>query len=362
MIDGIKAFCRSQEAHDQLLLNNKQGLVFAGKVKTGDICEYQGEYAGLYVKVFEPTKERLEPGIYLHGSLHRYLKGSNDGLFTFKDLTNAIHRLENDFYIDTSKCVLQNLELGANIKEKYPEALINSAMLFHGKTGQRISTKNYFGKHWDFDQYEVKLYRKGAHTVRFELKIREMAKVRCRGINIHHLSDLCIYANYVKLLRFLYDSVNEFIFIPDDRENRLPKTVIADWNAYRADSYWEELKKDRKYRASLRVKQLVQEYHLIKWDTYLRHGVIIQGALFLKTSPWIVAAIFSALGLQDETVAGPQGNRDRQAAEIIMKTIPAKRYLMVRNIRYPIGVIISTLSYYPLLARGPPSRLSLSLL
>lgn len=355
MIDGIKAYCRSREAHDQLLLNNKQGLVFAGKVKTGDIREYQGEYAGLYVNVFEPTKESLEPGIYLHGSLHRYLKGRNDGLFTFEHLTEAVNNLAIDFYVDPSQCDLQNVEFGVNIETKSPEALINSAILYHGKTGIRNPGKKFFGKCWEFSQYSIKLYKKGPHLVRYEIKIREMAKVG--DIHLNSISDLCDTAKYTKLLLVLLTSVDEFLFVPLDREYKLPVKESAVWGIYRAESYWEELDKDKKYRASRKIKDLIEKYGLISWSNYLKKKTIEEGGKTLGTSPEELCAILSALGLHAQTVADPIGESDRQANLITasIKTILVPVHYVVRNTWCTVDVIISVPSYHPLMPRGPPS-------
>ena len=360
MIDGIKAYCRSQVAYDQLLRENKRGLVFAGHVETGEVSQYRGEHEGLYVNAFEPTKEGLEPGIYLHGSLHRYLKGSNDGLFTFKNLSEAINQLAIDFHVDPSQCDLQNFEFGVNIEAKSPEALINSVMLYHGRTGTRNPDKKYFGKCWNFSQYSVKMYKKGPHLVRYELKIREMAKVR--EIHLNNISDLCVITKYAKLISKLYTSIDEFVFVPYDHEHKLSDKLSAIWGNYRADSYWEGLSKDQKYRARRIIKNLIEEYGLISWGDYLKKKIIEEGSKMLETSPEELYAIISALGLHAQTVAGPHGNRDRKTEEKKMETIPANRYLMVRNIWYHIDVNITAPSYSPLFPRGPPSLLSLLLL
>lgn len=357
MIDGIKAYYRSQEAHDRLLLENKQGLVFSGHVNTGAVEMHSGDDKGLFVTVFEPTKASLEPGISLRGSLHVYWKGHNDGLFKYRDAVKAIANVCRDYYVDSKECEVHNLEIGVNINVKSPEAFINSVVLYHGRTGKRDPHKKYFSKEWKFDQYIVKLYKKGPHLVRYELRIKEMAKLSDNGILIKYLSDLCDYTNYVRLLRFLYESVNEILFVPADREHRLPKTDEAMWKAYRSDVYWEELGSTKKNRESTRVRKFIRKYHLIDWDSFLRHGIIYQGSRMLETSPWHVSAMFSVLGLHAETVAVPFGNRDRQAGKNNLLTIPVRFRSVVANIGTETDVNISlALCFDPILPRGPPAQ------
>lgn len=356
MIDGIKAFYRSQEAHDRLLLENKQGLVFSGHVGTGAVEKHSGKDRGLFVDVIEPTKPSLEPGISLRGSLHNYWKGHNDGLLKYKEAVKAITTMCGDYYVDPEECEVHNLEIGVNISAKSPEALINSAMLYHGRTGKRNPKNKHFSKTWEFDQYIVKLYKKGPDLVRYELRIREMAKLSDNGIRIRYLSDLCDYTNYVRLLRFLYESVDDILFVPADREHRLPPADEAKWNAYRSDAFWEELDSSPKNRKSAEAREIVHKYHLIDWDSFLRHGIIYQGSRMLETSPWCVSAMFSALGLHNETVAGPKGGRDRQAVENVVKTIPIHNHPVVANVGWFWNVIIFIRSsYFPLEMRGPPS-------
>lgn len=357
MIDGIKAYYRSQEAHDRLLLENKQGLVFSGRVNTGAVEKHSGDDNGLFVTVFESTKPSLQPGISLRGSLHIYWKGHNDGLFKYRDAVKAITAVCRDYYMDSKECEVHNLEIGVNIYAKSPEAFINSAMLYHGRTGKRNPKKKYFSKTWEFDQYKVKLYKKGPHLVRYELRIKEMAKLSDHGILIEHLSDLCDYTNYVRLLRFLYDSVGEILFVPADREHRLPEAEEAMWNAYRSDAFWEELESTPKNRESAHVRKLIQKYHLIDWDSFLKHGIIYQGSRMLETSPWHVGVMFSALGLHAETVAVPNGYHDRQAEKNNSLTTPVRFRFVVANIGTGTDVSISlVLCFDPLLPRGPPVK------
>lgn len=349
MYDGLQVYFRSREAHDQLL-KEIQGLVFSGHNDNGAVSDYHGYSRHVFIKIFETNP----PGIRLNGSLHRYAQKNNSGRFCLADINNAVADFSSQFHIPPEEHKIQKLELGVNIPTKCPEAIIRSAMLFYNRTGRRDSKKGYISKTWKFNEYTVKLYKKGPHLLRYEIHIDEMRKIK--DLDLRSLNNLCKYDHFVPALFFLIKNVDKFTFVPSDKENRIEGKNKEKWNSFRAESFWEEIDKDKRYHGRKTVKTFIKEYQLIDWVRYIKHKTILEGCLMLKISLPALRAKFSALGLQEETVADPIGESDRQAdTKNIKKTILVPVHHVVRNTGCMVDVYISTRSYQPLLARGPPS-------
>ena len=350
MYDGIQIFFHSREAHDRLL-HELQELAFSGHKDDGAVDKYYGDSRHFSVRIYETNP----PSIKLNGSIHRYAQENNSGRFCFTGIKKAVADFSVQFHVDPEENNIQRLELGVNIPVKSPEAIIRSAMLYNGRTGRRDYQKDYLSKEWSFDQYSVKLYKKGPHLLRYEIRITEMRKIKELGLD--SLSSLCDYDHFVIALHYLYRAIDKFTFVPSDKNGSLVGKDEKDWNNYRAESYWEEIDKDKKYRSKQKLNKLIHEYKLIDWAYYLKHKTLLEGCLMLRISLPALRAKFSELGLLAETVARPNGNRDRQADLITasIKTILVPVHYVVRNTWCTVDVIISVPSYHPLMPRGPPS-------
>lgn len=350
MYDGIQIFFHSREAHDRLL-HELQELAFSGHKDDGAVDKYYGDSRHFSVRIYETNP----PSIKLNGSIHRYAQENNSGRFCFTGIKKAVADFSVQFHVDPKEKNIQRLELGVNIPVKSPEAIIRSAMLYNGRTGRRDSQKDYLSKEWSFDQYSVKLYKKGPHLLRYEIRITEMRKIKELGLD--SLSSLCDYDHFVIALHYLYRAIDKFTFVPCDKNGSLVGKDEKDWNNYRAESYWEEIDKDKKYRSKQKLNKLIHEYKLIDWAYYLKHKTLQEGCLMLRISLPALRAKLSELGLLAETVARPNGNRDRQADLITasIKTILVPVHYVVRNTWCTVDIIISVPSYHPLMPRGPPS-------
>ena len=366
MIDVLRITFNSQATYDQLL-HTKQKLVFSGNVDDGEVKSYDG----LHQHIFEHISESVPPRIQLTGSLHKYAKGGNDGRFTFKEIKIAIKRFMAEYQVPDN-APIHRLEIGINLPFECPEVVINSAMLYHGRIGERKYREDYYGIEWFFIarnkriNYVVKLYKKGEHTLRFELHLEDLRKIKWTGIKV--ITDLLDDDKLLRALCYLYSRIEEFFFVPDDPHKKLPFPLSAEWGGYRADSFWKELLprecKDKKSKKITMITAAIHEYDLIDWKKQLKNRFLIEGAKMAGTSVNKLSATISQLGLQGETVAEPNRDRDRQTdTENVEKTIPILHHPVVANIGWFWNVIIYTSnSYHPLLARGPPSALSVFLL
>lgn len=366
MIDLIRVSFASQSARDQLL-QTKQKLVFSGNVDDGEVKSYDGHHQ----YIFEHISESAPPRIQLAGSLHKYAKGKNDGRFTFRAIKKAIKLFMAEYQVPDN-APIHRLEIGINLPFKCPEVVINSAMLYHGRIGERKYRVDYYGIEWFFiasnkrKYYVVKLYKKREHTLRFELHMEDLRKIKWAGIKV--ITDLLDDNKLLRVLCYLYSQIEEFFFVPDDPQKKLPFPLSAEWRGYRADSFWEGLLsrecKDTKSRKIKMITAAIHEYDLIDWKKHLKKRFLIEGAKIAGTSVNKLSATFSQLGLQGETVAEPNRDRDRQTdTENVEKTIPILQHPVVANVGWFWNVIIyKCSSYFPLLARGPPSVLSVFLL
>ena len=372
MLDLLQLFYRDKKAYAQLQQELPE-LSFIGSTETGSVTKFYGHRQHLFETLFETSF-----GIKLRGSLHKFAHGNNADTFKLTEIKRCIRNLMETYHIPGS-APIQRIELGVNLPFDYPEAVIDSAMLYNGRRGDRYTRKDYYAREWVFTSkwkdtkgkkreriyYVVKLYKKAEHVVRYELHIEDIRKIAKTGIKV--INDLLDDLKLLLALRYLFDSMSMLFFVPDDPKKKLPSPLHYIWGTYRADAFWREYdareKKDTKCKLKKHITETIHTYDLIDWQTVIRDRFLVEGANIAEMSVRDFLSTFSQLGLQAETVAGPDRDRSRdRQSEIIMETIPAKRYLMARDIGYPIGVIILTLSYYPLVARGPPSLLSFFLL
>lgn len=248
----------------------------------------------------------------IRGSLHKYYAGTNDGLFRLKDIRRAIDRFSREYGLrEEDNNVIQKIEIGINLYASYPKGVIDAAMLFNGRTAKRDSNKKLASKYWHFDQYDVKLYKKGENTLRYEVRIIDMRKIKSI-IPIRSLFDLKDIHCGIALLKFLHSLIDSFLFVPVDKENVLKGKDAENWGKYRADSYWEELDRFRKCRNQKMVKKIISEYSLINWNDYLKKNVADVGEKILGINKNEIFATNSTLGLPTETVARPDRECNRQ--------------------------------------------------
>lgn len=363
MIDLIRVSYTCQSTRDQLL-RKRQELVFSGHLDTGEVTHYDSHHQHIFEHIYESTP----PLVRLTGSLHKYAHGRNDGLFTFNDIKKTVRRFVSEYHVP-SQASLHRLEIGINLPFTFPKAVIDAAILYHGRVGERKYRKDYYAIEWHFldkngrVNYVVKLYKKGEHLLRFELHIEDLRKIESTGIKV--ISDLSDEGKLLLALYNLYRSIDELFFVPYDTDNKLPPSLTNLWGGYRADSFWMRMMdrrhKDEKYRLKKKIIDAVHQFDLIDWQSVMKKRFVVEGAKMVGMTECDLRTTFSQLGLHAGTVARPEGNRDRHADKVTLTspTIPIHEHRVVRNTRCSLGVHISAVSYNSLLPRGPPlSRFS----
>jgi hypothetical protein len=133
--------------------------------------------------------------LILQGSLHKFFNGGghNYNDFTLSDLILCLKFIEEVFGLDLSKGIIQNLEIGLNLKIWLASQVILNSLLVHKAVLPEIRFKGSF-RAFHHSEYSVKLYDKAKqHSLndscfRVEIKYR-----RGRAINklgIYSLADL----------------------------------------------------------------------------------------------------------------------------------------------------------------------------
>lgn len=143
MVDYLQVFCRGQEAHDAILQEKQDSLEFSGPTSSWAVEKYNGEVNHVFIKLYESTP----PGIRLRGSLHKYSHGINSDTFTFSEIGDAILHLMSEYHLKGDEPI-QRIEIGINLPFRYPKAVIDSSMLYHGKVGERKDRPEYYANEW----------------------------------------------------------------------------------------------------------------------------------------------------------------------------------------------------------------------
>lgn len=356
MYDGLQVYFRSDEAGQMLKDEFREYLAFHGPESTGAVAKHTGKcYDCIDITIFESSPL----GVKLNGSIHIFEKGNNKGLFRLRDVRKAVDRVADAFHFDSSEAKIQALEFGVNIESSHPEEVIDSAILFNGRRGKRYFEEDYYAIEWKSKRnYTVKLYKKDRNHVRYEIHFEDMR--RLSHIGFHTLSDLKDRRKVLLCIKYLYESADKILFVPFDRKGWLDVAIAAKWMSYRADTYWK-ISKDKKYRLIKSIRNVIEHYKLDNWNSILRKEIIKQEAKNLEITPSSLRAILSQLGSRNETVAVPKRDRDRPEDDVFTAILVIVHHV-VANTGWTVDVIISTLSYFPILPRGPPSSLFLSLL
>ena len=113
MIDFIKIDVKDANI-DLIECNPLLDFLLIINTKTGEFNSY---YKGLEFKIYEPTEKTMHKRLTIEGSLHKYW---NNGAHNFNDfgiveVNQVVNELEYLFNIDTSFCILRQLEIGVNI-------------------------------------------------------------------------------------------------------------------------------------------------------------------------------------------------------------------------------------------------------
>lgn len=267
MIDFVKAVVvgpSKQDLIDNPLLNFKGNYeVSSGETNGKLIAEYKNMKFIIYNDSF----------IMMQGSLHKY---KNDGKhnydsFYHSELVVVLNDLQKKFGIDLSNCIVQNVEVGVNIKPPIESNQILNNLLLHKQTKFKdVSIQNGVYKQVVHQRYYVKAYNKkmqykkaidsDEEIFRFELKF--MKSIAFNNLGLKYLIDLlnedvlkrlgnCLEQEWINCL--LYD-------VTIDNQSLSKRNREVKLNQWRNWSFWVELSKQARFKQLRQYKEICRIY------------------------------------------------------------------------------------------------------
>lgn len=235
-----------------------------------------------------PTKPHR---IDIKGSFHKLHEGqTNYKDFTFTEFRSAVNIFCDSINIPPTELYIHSFEVGVNILLP-----IETSSVIEGlKTlsGRKFDRDTFRGKGllfaFDFAQYRVKIYNKGLQysrpeqIIRFELKVKKMAYIQTKGVNITTLENLMTGDMNTLLGNLLLTQWDKVIICPEGMINpnlitntRTRENFINGLNP----DYWTGLNRKAYKRQFVRFKAMFKQlapidlYSVIrdfiskKWDT-----------------------------------------------------------------------------------------------
>ena len=219
--------------------------------------------------------------IFIEGSLHKYYNSRNElgdqnhNKFTYDHILWAINDLKALFGIIPEKSKILNIEYGVNLEiDEDPSELLQAKVIFY-KTeypNSRDYNANGFLLEFNFDEYKLKMYDKGAqynveqNLLRFEIRTKKSRFVGSK-LGIHYLADLCELNNLIKLHNDLKGKMND-VYIYDRPE---PIAVMSELENYlytrsQTKSFFRSMDGPSKYnkatKARAQIRRMLSKYNL----------------------------------------------------------------------------------------------------
>jgi hypothetical protein len=260
MFDGFKIFLFNS-AH--VLQSDKYTKYINITDENGELIKTIYKYKGINFIHYDKTNT-----IILSGSFHYYFNEGvhNYNKFSFENFIVTVKLFLEEFDIESSNCILKNVEFGLNLWLKYPVNNVLNCMVFHkNKTPLKMSETDFRFVH---QQYKLKIYNKseqfknlckGSNVFRFEFKL---IKMNClNNIGIYTLDDLlnvgCLSFFKKELLKcwkdiLMYDFTIDESKLTFDQKNELKN--------YKNPSYWQGLNSNRRYRPKQKIKAIINKY------------------------------------------------------------------------------------------------------
>jgi thioester reductase-like protein len=234
----------------------------------------KAHYKGLEFKIWDSGF------LMITGSLHKYY---NNGEHNHNDFTHyMLKEILNDFEINLglylTKCIIQNIEFGVNIKP-ITETSIILENLFEHKTIQFENGHFGYYRQAKHKQYFVKVYDKAEQyklsnqLMRFELKFVKMEIPNKHGV--FSLNDLLNDDWKESIQELLLKEWNKILMFDstirlDELDKRTRDKKILQWCN---TNYWKGLNKSKKCRELKKYKSIVKNHSS---QLQFATGVIIQ--------------------------------------------------------------------------------------
>jgi hypothetical protein len=222
----------------QLLKSENLGFEVKTVNNTGEIpttkkgyIRYKATFSEFVIMVWtHPTKpHRIE----IKGSFHKFHEGGTNWRdFRFSDFQNAVTSFSKLLNIEVNQFKIHGIEIGVNISPPFDTAkLIEGIKTFAGRKFDRESfDRNGLLFKFDFSFHRIKIYDKFRQyaqiengpkfpILRFELKVKKMAYLKNKGVNITTLQDLVSGEWNVMFGDLLARQIDKLIICPEGMVN-----------------------------------------------------------------------------------------------------------------------------------------------
>lgn len=247
-------------------------LQFQSKLNenTGEISEVKyAFYKGLFFKIVPSTVSK-HYHLTIRGSLAKYYNNGEHNAFDFdmNMLEETIKELQNTFKVNPNKAILQNFELGANIKLDKPiKSIIRGIRAYQSSCFGQLKTEEIFdGKQLKRQEYNVKVYDKSIvipkdteNLLRIELAVKSTKLARKHNIKV--LADILKLENLNSIKLLLIGVWRDIIFY--DKGAKLRKMTPRQrqkWLFLCDATNWETFSRAQRFKAKKTFHELKHEF------------------------------------------------------------------------------------------------------
>ena len=277
MIDRIKFQIKDVDFDE---LEKRLDMVPVSYSKISEISIYGTTLNNIAVTFYSESR------LTVSGSLHKYSKGNNYSLFTYKEAQNVLLDLSTKIGISLNRFVATNIELGLNLHMDFdPQKYFG--MIHSYKAHSFIpmtplsKTNKIKGCKCKLSEYEIKFYDKTFETIhsgkikvadrfkipenilRFEIALsrKQLKNEGFKNVTGKNLLSTLHYLKFKKLLSRIFNDliINDIsIKFADLLQEDVKKYIFAMSDSYNLYlDYLKELPDEIEYRKELRSKNIL---------------------------------------------------------------------------------------------------------
>lgn len=210
---------------------------------------YEGNINNLTIRYRKSSEDKI---LTINGSLHKYYKGNNFSSFTIDEAKKAILQLEEKVGISKDRFIVQNIELGLNIRmPKTPMKYIHTIKSYKFKDFIPITPyeSKVMGYRCKFTNYEIKFYDKT-----YDAKVQDK-QIAPRNTLRYEIKMKNKYATQKGFIEVTAEKIFDGIYLP--KAKRLMNNIFKELDFLDLSCNYEGIEPNE-----------VKEYFFIKSDNY----------------------------------------------------------------------------------------------
>lgn len=280
MIDRIKFYINDISDADFDKIDSVCEFISEGEDRYSDY-KYEGKLKNLRVRY---VGRRL----YIEGSLHKYAKGNNYSLFTYKEAKEVIIELSKTLEIPLEAFIVSSIELGLNIQmDEIPQKYLETLGSYKDNRFIPMSplkkTSKIKGYKCQLSEYVIKFYDKSFEVIhseripkkdrekipenilRYEIALsrKQLKNMGFKNVTGKNLQSGLHYSKFKKLLKRIFSdiifkdfSINYSELLQDDVKRYI--FALSDTYGYYM-LYLKEYFGEKEYRKEKRRKNALME-------------------------------------------------------------------------------------------------------